>query len=88
LVRGAEAPAPAAKEAPTETREEQPPDDLTVIRGIGVAIQDRLNAAGIRSYDQLARATPEELRSILGRLARAAKLEEWIAQARELAEKE
>ena len=63
-------------------------DDLTTIRGIGIATQNRLYVAGITSYGQLARATPEEVRKILGELGPAAKVEEWIAQARELAEKE
>ncbi len=62
-------------------------DDLTAIRGIGIATQNRLYLGGIKSYGQLARATPEEVRKILGKLEPYAKAEEWIAQARELAEK-
>ncbi len=60
-------------------------DDLTAIRGIGIAGQNRLNVAGIKSFAQLARANPEELRKILGRLGRSAKVEDWIDQARKLA---
>ena len=60
-------------------------DDLTAIRGIGIVNQNRLNVAGIKSYAQLARADPEELRKILGRLGGGAAFEDWIDQARKLA---
>ncbi len=63
-------------------------DDLTAIRGIGIATQDRLNRAGIISYTQLAKAKPEEIRKILGNRTRAARAEEWIRQARELTTRE
>ena len=60
-------------------------DDLTAIRGIGISKGNRLNAAGIRTYDQLARTTPKELRKILGSRAVGVRLETWIAKAKELA---
>lgn len=60
-------------------------DDLTVIPGIGMAKGDCLNAAGIWTYEQLARTTPRELRKILGRLAEGVRLETWIARAKGLA---
>lgn len=60
-------------------------DDLTVIRGIGMAGQNRLHAAGIKTYAQLADATPADVRKALGRLAGRANVEEWIVQARALA---
>lgn len=56
-------------------------DDLTVIRGIGIATQDRLYRAGIRSFAQLAQSSPERLREILGSLARGARVETWIEDA-------
>ena len=62
--------------------EARTPDDLTTIRGLGKASQDRLQAAGIKTYDQLAQAAPEGLRDILGK---GAKVEDWIAQAKALA---
>ncbi len=73
-----------AKEAETNQPGEISPDDLTAIRGIGMATQNRLHAAGIKSYAQLTRASPEEVQRILGRLARGADIEDWIAQAEEL----
>ncbi len=72
-----------AKEAPGENKA----DDLTVIRGIGIVTQNQLYKAGIKTYAALASARPEELRKALGNLAGGAQVEEWIAQARELAGK-
>ncbi len=48
-------------------------------------MQDRLNRAGITTYAQLAEAKPEQVREVLGKLLRGAKVEAWISQARELA---
>ena len=67
------------------TAKESGPDDLTAIRGIGIAGQNRLHAAGIKTYAHLAEASPEELRNIVGKLGRGSEVEDWIAQARELA---
>jgi predicted flap endonuclease-1-like 5' DNA nuclease len=41
------------------------PDDLKVIDGIGPKIEGLLNRAGIRTWDQLAEASPEGLSGIL-----------------------
>ncbi len=62
-------------------------DDLTAIRGIGVAAQNRLYTAGIKSYAHLARASAEEVQAILGKLAPRANIEDWIAQAENLVKK-
>ena len=71
----------------SQATEENVSDDLTAIRGIGIASQNRLNVAGIKSYAQLASADPEELRKMLGRKGRGAKVEDWIAKARKLAKR-
>ncbi len=63
-------------------------DDLTRIRGIGIVSQNRLYAAGIKTYADLAGASLEEVRRKLGNLAPGAKIEDWISQAQELAKKE
>jgi len=60
-------------------------DDLKVIRGIGPAIEKKLNNSGIRTFDALARLTVEELESILGNTRRLVKEGELIAQAEKLA---
>ncbi len=56
-------------------------DDLTVIRGIGIATQDRLYRAGLKSFSELAQSSPEKIREALGKMARGAKVETWIEQA-------
>jgi len=73
-------------QAAQETPGEAAPDDLTAIRGIGLTTQGRLNDAGIHTYAQLARTTPEGLHSALGSLPPRARVENWIIQARRLAE--
>ncbi len=61
-------------------------DDLKLIKGIGPAIEKKLNDAGIRSFGDLARLTVAELGNILGSTGRLVKDERnLIAQAEELA---
>jgi predicted flap endonuclease-1-like 5' DNA nuclease len=60
-------------------------DDLTAIRGIGIATQDRLYRAGIKSFSRLAQSSPEKVREILGTSARGAKVETWVKEAAGLA---
>ena len=69
----------------TEKTEGNLSDDLTAIQGIGIAIQNRLNTSGIKSYARLAQASPEDLRAALGERASGAKVEDWIAEAQKLA---
>ena len=61
---------------------------MTAIRGIGIATQNRLYRAGIKSYGQLARTSPAEVWEILGKFAGGADVEEWIAEAKQLANEE
>ncbi len=91
LCRWMRCPAPGRgkREGTAEKAEASPPDeissdDLTAIGGISIATQNRLYRAGIKSYAQLAQASPEEVREILGKIARGADIEDWIAQAGEL----
>jgi len=56
-------------------------DDLTVIRGVGQAMQHRLNNINIFTFQQLATVEPEALREALGEIGRRVKIEEWITQA-------
>ncbi len=75
----------AADKAAANSPDESSSDHLTAIRGIGIAAQNRLYRAGIKSYGQLARAMPEDVRKILGKFAGGASVEKWIAQAKQLA---
>jgi hypothetical protein len=87
---GCPAPGPERQQRSADKATASPPDesssdDLTAIRGIGIATQNRLYRAGIKSYGQLARASPAEAREILGKFAGGASVEKWIARAKQLA---
>ncbi len=75
----------AADKAAANSPDESSSNDLTAIRGIGIATQNRLYRAGINSYGQLAQASPDDVRKILGKFAGGADVEKWIAQAKQLA---
>ena len=79
--RGSSTSEPAAESAD----EARAPDDLTAIRGLGKASQDRLRAAGIKTYAQLAETSPADLRKNLGKGGQGSNVEAWIAQAKALA---
>jgi predicted flap endonuclease-1-like 5' DNA nuclease len=62
------------------------PDDLKVIKGIGVVIERKLNEAGIYTFDQLGGLTVAQLRRILGKtIERLSNEESLLQQARDLA---
>ncbi len=63
------------------------PDDLKVIKGIGPAIEKKLNSAGIYTFEALARLSVEDLEKILGNARRLAKEGSLIEQAAALAQK-
>jgi predicted flap endonuclease-1-like 5' DNA nuclease len=61
-------------------------DNLKVIKGIGPAIENKLNNAGIHTFDALGQLTVEELENILGSTKRLVQSEaSLIAQAKRLA---
>jgi predicted flap endonuclease-1-like 5' DNA nuclease len=62
-------------------------DDLTVITGIGPALQKKLNQEGIYRFDQLAALTEAEIEKLEGNTIKfpgRIKREDWIGQARRL----
>jgi hypothetical protein len=71
----------AAGEAAEEMAEAKA-DDLTAIKGIGPKKAEQLKAAGIHTYAQLARVTPEKLAEIASVSEETAK--GWIAEAKAL----
>jgi predicted flap endonuclease-1-like 5' DNA nuclease len=77
---------PEQAEVETEEAEELVPDALTAIHGIGAGMQRHLNNAGIYTFAQLARSTPEVVRNALGSLGPMTKVEKWIDHAKELVE--
>lgn len=65
------------------------PDELQRIRGIGPALERRLNAQGVYRYEQLALLGEEELTDLADKLAIAPALpmrDDWVAQAQQLYE--
>lgn len=75
-----EAPEPAS--APAEPEK----DDLKAIRGIGPAIEKKLNNAGIQTYAALAALSKKDLENILGNQVKRLQDEnDLIAQAKKLA---
>ena len=61
-------------------------DDLTRIRGIGKVYAQALKRAGVRSFEDLARLSPKQVKELISDHATGrVNVEEWIAQARELA---
>jgi predicted flap endonuclease-1-like 5' DNA nuclease len=64
------------------------PDHLEEINGIGPAIAEKLQRAGVHTFEQLAAQTPDFLRSVLGGMVeRLADEEDLLAQARQFAER-
>ncbi len=59
-------------------------DRLTDIQGITIAAQNRLCRAGITSCRQLAEASSQEVREVLGYLAQGYDVEDWITRAQAL----
>lgn len=70
-----------------EATAEGPFDDLKRIRGIGVLIEKRLNAMGIRRYDQIANWTSGDIDRVSRMLEFKGRIEResWVEQARILA---
>ena len=64
-------------------------DDFTQIQGIGPAKAERLYAAGITRYAQIAKKTPDELAALfsdmIGVTEARLKQQDWIGQAKALA---
>jgi large subunit ribosomal protein L21 len=74
---------PVETPAPTQTVSEK--DDLRKIKGIGPAIEKKLNNAGIQTFAALAQLSVEQLEGILGNTRRLAQEEDLIKQAKKLA---
>jgi len=82
-VRGTAARLQAPAEAPAPQK-----DDLKAIKGIGPAIEKKLNSAGVHTYADLSALTTRELENILGSaIKRLQDEKELIAQAKKLAKR-
>lgn len=62
-------------------------DDLKVIKGVGPAMEKKLNDAGITTFEQLSRLTSTDLGNILGLSKRGTQnADNLLTQARQLAQ--
>lgn len=80
------APTPSAPPAPAvvETPKKITPQSITVLSGVGKTMAERLEEAGIKSTADLVKADPEELADRIGKGVSAARIKNWIKQAKEL----
>ncbi len=79
-------PARVERAAPPEERALIRPDDLTRIWGVGEKTQQVLNAGGVLIFEQLARLTPEQLKTLVSESGLQARhLSTWPEQARLIA---
>ena len=61
-------------------------DDLKLIKGVGPKLEEKLNQAGVMTFDQLSQLTSEELQRILGTSKRATQnADNLISQAKKFA---
>jgi large subunit ribosomal protein L21 len=80
--------AAAKKAAPLFTAPDGAPDDLKKISGVGPVLEKKLHALGITRFDQIAAFSADDIAKVdeelnfKGRIER----EDWIAQAKALAE--
>jgi predicted flap endonuclease-1-like 5' DNA nuclease len=84
----AAAPAPAAKPAAPSAAAVAPAPaapvqkvDLTKVKGIGPEVQKALNDAGINTYGDLVKASPEQLQAIMTDAGIISDVSTWSAQA-------
>ena len=71
----------------TEARSEDRSDDLKKIRGIGPALERRLNTTGVRRFEQIAEMSEEDLMDLAAKISISPAVAErgkWIQQARSL----
>jgi len=70
----------------TPNHADQPRDDFQKINGIGPVVAQRLQDAGILTYEDLTRRAPEEIAAAAGKSPESIVSQNWIVQAREFAE--
>lgn len=79
-----EHPPAAPPERPAAATTPPRPDDLTVIKGIGPAVQEKLRGLGIATFDDLAAADPDRLLDQLkgSQPVSRARVQGWTEEAR------
>ncbi len=86
MVGGGEATGDSSSEPEVQPVDISPSDDLTKIEGIGPKIAENLNAAGIRTFADLAALTPDQIRGVLGSTFASHDPTTWPEQAKMAAE--
>lgn len=78
-----EAPAPVAEVEPEPAVEDDEPDDLTRIEGVGPKYRDALIDAGVSTFDQLAAMSLEAIEKLAtdAGMRRSASMDTWAEQA-------
>jgi predicted flap endonuclease-1-like 5' DNA nuclease len=66
-----------ARPAPAEV----PPDDFALLRGIGAVFAEQLHQAGVHTFADLARLTPEEVAERCQAAIWRIRRDDWIGQA-------
>ena len=77
--------AEAPKAAKKETPKADAADDLTALAGVGPKMADKMNAAGITSFAQLAAMTEESIAALeaeKGKITTPANWAKWTAEAK------
>jgi len=75
------------QEIRTDSQVEIQPDDLKKIRGIGPALERRLNTTGVSRFQQLAELSERELSDLAEKISvspTVAERDQWVQQARSL----
>lgn len=75
--------------APVETGTPAQPDNLRAIKGVGVKIEEALNEAGITRFEQIAAWDDEKIDELANRIGRGAariRGDDWVGQAKQLAQ--
>ncbi|MFD0989410.1 50S ribosomal protein L21 [Mariniflexile jejuense] len=81
-----EAVAPKAEAKPASKKATAKADDLKKVEGIGPKIAETLNAAGITTFAELAKSTPEKIAEIIAEVRGNHVTDTWPAQAKLAAE--
>lgn len=83
--RATAAPQPIPEPKPVKRSSRK--DDLKLIKGVGPAVEKKLNDAGINTFDQLSRLTTMDIQNILGISKRATQnADNLLTQARKFAQ--
>ena len=78
----------AEADAPLFTAPDGEPDDLKKISGVGPALEKKLHALGVKTFEQVANFTAEDIEKVDDALSFKGRIErdDWVGQAKALAD--